>query len=237
MKIIALQLKYLILITTFFLLYPFDDVHAFGDQERSVIYEQRKDSLVRLTRKNLRGRRTGFIFGLGVGIGRTSFTKPFAQYYWRRAYESEWSSERQAKAALVTELKIGHGFSDKFLLYYTSRISWVPLKHFYKDTMVANGTAGAGFMYFPFRRIGLYVVGNIGLSTLVTWHPPLTLEHARQTGVSVSGGIGYEFLSHLSIDFTVNAGSAKTRKVDDLSEIALTDEILTVSVNLNVLAY
>ena len=237
MKTITLPLGYLVLIATFFILYPFEPVHAFRDQERSFIYEQRKDSLVRLVRKNLRGRRKGFIFGLGVGVGQTSFTKPFAEYYWRRDYESEWSTERQTRSALVTELKIGHGFSDQFLLYYTSRISWLPLQHFAKDTTVANGTAGVGLMLFPFRRIGLYFVGNIGLATLVTWQPPLTLESARQTGVSFSGGIGYELLSHWSIDFTVNAGSARMTNVDDPSEIVFRDEILTFSVNLNMLAY
>ena len=237
MKTITLQLGYLVLIATFFTLYPFDSAHAFRDQERGFIYEQRKDSLVRLGRKNFRGRRKGFIFGLGVGVGRTSFTEPLAEYYWRNAQEGDWSTERQTRSALVTELKIGHGLSDQFLLYYTSRISWLPLQNFYKDTMIANGAAGAGFMYFPFRRIGLYFVGNIGLATLVTWQPPLTLENARQTGVSVSGGIGYEFLSHWSIDFTVNSGNANMMKVDDPSEIAFTDEIMTFAVTLNALTY
>ncbi len=236
-KTITLSSGYFVLIATFLILYPFDNVHAFRGQERGFIYEERKDTLVRLVRKNYRGRRKGFIFGLGVGVGQTSFTKPFAEYYWRHASESEWSTERQTRSALVTELKIGHGLSDQFLLYYTSRISWLPLQHFYKDTMVANGAAGMGLMYFPFRRIGLYLVGNIGLATLVTWQPPLTLENARQTGVSVSGGIGYEFLSHWSIDFTVNSGNAKTTRVDDPSEIIFNDEILTFSVNLNMLAY
>ena len=237
MKTITLPLGYLVLITTFLILCPFDKVHAFRDQERGFIYEERKDSLVQLVKKDYRGRRKGFIFGLGVGVGSTSFTRPFAEYYWRHTSESEWATERQSRSALVTELKIGHGFNDQFLLYYTSRISWLPLKHFSKDTTVANGAAGMGFMYFPFRRIGLYLVGNVGLATLVTWQPPLTLENARQTGVSVSGGIGYELFSHWSIDFTVNSGSARMTRVDDPSEIVFRDEILTFSVNLNMLAY
>lgn len=237
MKTITLPLGYLVLIATFFVLYPFDNVHAFRDQERSFIYEERKDSLVRLVKKDYRGRRKGFIFGLGVGVGRTDFTEPLAEYYWRGTQEANWSTARLTRSALVTELKIGHGFSDQFLLYYTSRISWLPLQHFAKDTTVANGAAGMGFMYFPFRRIGLYFVGNIGLATLVTWQPPLTLKNARQTGVSVSGGIGYELFSHWSIDFTVNAGSARMTRVDDPSEIVFRDEILTFSVNLNMLAY
>ena len=237
MKTITSHLRYLVLIAAFLILSPFENVYAFRDQERSFIYEERKDTLVQLVRKNYRGRRKGFIFGLSVGVGRTSFTKPLAEYYWRHASENEWLTERQTRSALVTELKIGHGFNDQFLLYYTSRISWLPLQHFTKDTTIANGAAGMGFMYFPFRRRGLYLVGNIGLATLVTWQPPLTLQNARQTGVSVSGGIGYELFSHWSIDFTVNSGSARMAKVDDPSEIVFRDEILTFSLNLNMLAY
>ena len=236
MKTITLRLGYVVLIATLFVVYPFDNVHAFRDPERGFINE-RKDSLVRLVRKNFRGRRKGFIFGFGVGVGRTSFTEPLAEYYWRDTQEADWSTERLTRSALVTELKIGHGLSDQFLLYYTSRISWLPLQHFYKDTMVANGAAGMGLMYFPFRKRGLYLVGSIGLATLVTWQPPLTLENARQTGVAVTGGIGYEFLSHWSIDFTVNSGNASMTRVDDPSEIALTDEIMTFAVTLNALAY
>ena len=237
MKTIRLPLGYLVLITTFLILYPFDNVHALRDPERSFIYEQRKDSLVRLVRKNYRGRRKGFIFGLSAGIGRTSFTAPLAEYYWRNTQEADGSTERQARSSLVTELKIGHGLNDQFLLYYTSRISWLPLQHFSKDTTIANGAAGAGFMYFPFRKRGLYLVGNIGLATLVTWQPPLTLKNARQTGVSVSGGIGYELFSHWSLDFTINSGSARMTRVDDPSEIVFRDEIVTYSLNLNMLAY
>ena len=222
------------LIAAFFILSPSGNVYALGNQNQGFINE-RIDAFSQS--KNFRGRRKGFITGFSVGVGRTSFTEPLAQYYWRGTQETDWSTERLTRSALVTELKIGHGLSDQFLLYYTSRISWLPLQHFYKDTMIANGAAGAGLMYFPFRRIGLYLVGNIGLATLVTWQPPLTLENARQTGVSVSWGIGYEFLSHWSIDFTVNTGSARTTRVDDLSEITLRDEITTFSVNLNVLAY
>jgi hypothetical protein len=224
----------LVLIAVFFLLYPSGNVYALENQERGFINE-RIDPLVQL--RNFRGRRKGFIFGFGVGVGRTSFTEPLAEYYWRGASEANWSTAPQTRFALVTELKIGHGLSDQFLLYYTSRISWLPLQHFYRDTMVANGAAGMGLMYFPFRRVGIYFVGSIGLATLVTWQPPLKLENARQTGVAVVGGIGYEFVSHLSIDFTVGFGNASMTRVDDFREIALTDEVVTFSVTLNGLTY
>ena len=196
-----------------------------------------EESTPLLVREKLGGRRKGFVLGFGVGAGRTSFTEPLAEYYWRNTQEAEWSSARQARAALITELKIGHGFSDQFLLYYTSRITWLPLQHFTKDIMIANGAAGAGFMYYPFRRFGLYLVGNIGLATLVTWQPPLTLENARPTGIAFSGGIGYQILPHLNLDFTVNSGSANRREVDDISEIEFTDDVVTYSLTLSGLVY
>ena len=64
LKTITLQLRYLVLIATLFVVYPFDNVHAFRGQEHGFINE-RQDTLVRLVRKNYRGRRKGFIFGLG----------------------------------------------------------------------------------------------------------------------------------------------------------------------------
>ena len=231
---ITSQLACLVLIAAFFILSPSGNVYALEDQGPGFINE-RIDAFNRS--KNFRGRRKGFITGFGVGVGRTRFTQTLAEYYWGGPSEDDWQAPRQTRSALTTELKIGHGLSDQFLLYYTSRISWLPLQHFTKDTTIANGAAGAGFMYFPFRKRGLYLVGNIGLATLVTWHPPLTLENARQTGVSVSGGIGYEILSHWSIDFTVNFGNANRVRVDDLREVTLTDEIVTYSLNLNMLAY
>lgn len=233
MKTIISQLGYLTLIATLFILHPSGNADAFWNREHSLM-DERGGPLVR---EKLGGRRKGFVFGFGVGVGRTSFTEPLAAYYRRNMQEAERSSARQERASLVTELKIGHGFSDQFLLYYTSRISWLPLDHFTKDTMIANGAAGAGFMYYPFRRFGLYLVGNVGLATLVTWQPPLTLENARQTGVIFSGGIGYQILPHLNLDFTVSSGSANARSVDDISEIELIDEVITYSLTLSALAY
>ena len=186
--------------------------------------------------KSLLGRRKGFICGIGAGVGYANFTEPLAAY-WGDAYEGSWPDPRQTKSAFGTELKIGHGLSDQFLLYYTSRISWLPLSHLYRDTMVANGSAGAGIMYFPLRSVDFYFVGSLGLAVLTTWQPPFKLEKARQTGLAASGGIGYEFLPHLTVDFTVSFGHANRIHFDDITEIKFADEIVTYLVTLNALAY
>ena len=186
--------------------------------------------------KSLRGRRKGFICGIGAGVGYTNFTAPLAAY-WGDAYEGSWPDPRQTTSAFGTELKIGHGLSDRFLLYYTSRISWLPLSNLYRDTMVANGSAGAGMMYFPLRNVNFYLVSSLGLAVLTTWQPPFKLEKARQTGLAASGGIGYEFSPHLTVDFTVSFGHANRIHFDDITEIKFADEIVTFLVTFNAIAY
>ena len=204
-----------------------------GDTSIIVIDEEQKPSP---RTKSLLGRRKGFICGLGAGVGYTNFTVPLAAY-WGDAYEGSWPDPRQTKSAFATELKIGHGLSDSFLLYYTSRISWLPLSNLYRDAMVANGSAGVGIMYFPLRSVDFYFVGSLGLAVLTTWHPPFKLEKARQTGLTVSGGIGYEFSPHLIVDFTVSFGHANRIHFDDITEIKFANEILTFLVTFNAIAY
>ena len=200
-----------------------------------VIYEKRNRDIPKII-SGLRGWREGFIFGIGAGVGYTNFTAPLAAY-WADAYEGSWPDPRQTRSAFATELKIGHGLSDQFLLYYASRISWLPLSNLYQDTMVANGSAGAGMMYFPLRSVDFYFVGSLGLAVLTTWHPPFKLEKARPTGLVVSGGIGYEFLPHLTVDFTVNFGHANMIHFDDVTGIKFANEIVTFLVTVNAIAY
>ncbi len=185
-----------------------------------------------------RGKRTGFIWGIGVGTGTSSYTQTLVEY-WGDAYEGPTVTERGRESAFVTNFRMGHGFSEQFLLYYTSRIAWLPLRNLYKDTMIANGTAGVGVTIYPFSRLNLYLTGSAGLATLATWFPPFELDQARATGVAVSAGIGYEVFRHCSIDLTVNFGNASAKQIEQLrlNEAELTNEVVTVTLMLNGLAY
>ena len=218
---------------TFFLLLPSDTVMAFGIEDKNLIYEQ-QSNIRRPT--NILGQRKGFIFGLGAGVGNVNFAEPLAEY-WGSTYEEDWPDPRATTSAFATEIKIGHGFSNHFLLYYTSRITWMPLSNLYQDTMIANGTAGVGMMLYPLSSTNFYLIGSAGFAALVTWEPPFKLERARQTGLAVSGGIGFELVRHLNIDFTVNYGNAHSTQVDDVSEVTLTDEIVSFLVTAHLLFY
>ncbi len=227
------QYHYVGFIMAFLLLFLSDTIMAFGIEDRNLIYKQQ--NLIRRPKNNL-GQRKGFIFGLGAGVGNVNFAEPLAEY-WGSTYDGDWPDPRGTTSAFATEIKVGHAFSNQFILYYTSRISWMPLSNLYRDTMIANGTAGVGMMIFPLKSTDFYLVGSTGLAALVTWEPPFKLERARPTGLSVSGGIGFELVRHLNIDFTVNYGNAHSTQIDDTNEIVLTDEIVTFLVTAHLLFY
>lgn len=184
------------------------------------------------------GKRTGFIWGIGIGTGSSSYTQSLVEY-WGDAYQGPVITERGRESAFVTNFRMGHGFSEQFLLYYTSRITWLPLRNLYKDTMIANGTAGVGLTIYPLYKSNFYLTGSVGLATLATWNPPTELEQARATGIAASVGIGYELFRHCSIDLTVNLGNASAKQIEQLrlNEAELTNEVVTVTLMLNGLAY
>ena len=157
--------------------------------------------------------------------------------YWGDAYEGPRLEARGTESAFITNFRFGHGLTEQFLFYYTSRIAWLPLRNLYRDTVIANGTAGLGVTIYPYAKSDIYLEGSIGLTALATWFPPFELENARPTGIAVSAGIGYEFLEHYSIDLTVSFGNASRTKIDQRNYIELTNEVVTVLLKLNALAY
>ena len=183
-----------------------------------------------------RANREGFIWGIGVGTGMASYTQSFVEY-WGNAYEGPRLEARGTESAFITNFRIGHGLTDQVLIYYTSRIAWIPLRNLYRDTVIANGTAGFGVTIYPHNKSNFYLSSSVGLSTLATWFPPLELEKARPTGIAVSAGIGYEFFPHSSVDLTVSFGNASRTEIDERNYIELTNEVITVLLTLNGLAY
>ena len=165
-----------------------------------------------------------------------SYTQSLVKY-WGDAYEGPQLETRGRESAFVTNFKIGHGLKDWVLIYYTNRVTWLPLRNLYKDTVIANGTSGVGITIYPHYKSKFYIQGSVGLATLATWFPPLELEKARPTGIAVSGGIGYEFLRHCSVDLTVSFGNASRTDIDEKNHIELTNEVVTVLLTLNGLAY
>jgi opacity protein-like surface antigen len=144
------------------------------------------------------GKRGGFILGFGAGASMTSYKYRYDSGFTQDA-SSDGTSDRESKFGIGTDFKIGGGFNDQFLLYYVNRVAW------FKDgvTLVHSvGLLGASY-YLKTEAPAWYIVGAIGMST---WDAPFESNSTSLTGFGLTGGVGYEFTKHWSLEATLNWG-------------------------------
>ncbi len=147
------------------------------------------------------GERKGFLLGFGVGPGWSSFQGDVEGYE---------TGDRESKFAIGTDFKIGAGINDQLLIYYVNRVAWFKSSSVTSDSLLQEdvtiassvGLVGISY-YFKTEAPAWYVVGAIGVST---WSAPLESDSETFTGFGVTGGIGYEFTKHWSLEATVNWG-------------------------------
>ena len=143
------------------------------------------------------GKRQGFVIGGGVGAGIVS-------YYQTIEYGGSIdTSDRENDFAFRTDFKIGYGFNDQSLLYWSSRVSWFQMVNALGDTViVTNGVAGIGFSYyFDAGRRGPYLTATAGFST---WSLPFEPDASSWLGFGIAAGVGYEFARGWSLELVGN---------------------------------
>ena len=174
------------------------------------------------------GERRGFILGFGIGGGLTSFTQELSGF----GAGIDATSERENKGAFATDFRIGGGFSNQFLLYYVSRVSWFNITNVFDNSVtIASGVGGLGVTWYTASAGPSWFVS--GLLGFANWSAVFENDSGGQNGFGVSGGGGYEFSSHWSIEASLSwsspSDSEGSRKVE-------TDP-LSVLVVINGLAY
>lgn len=182
------------------------------------------------------GQRKGFMLGFGIGPGYTNFSQ-----------EADGpESESEGKAAIVTDFKIGGGFNEQFLLYYENRVSWFKMKvvdefwydpftdelrYTETDVTIAHGIGLVGMSYYFKTEVpSFYVLGSIGVST---WSAPFESDSDTWVGFGISGGAGYEFAKHWSVEGTLNWGNPTT----DILGTDVTTKAFSVLFTISGLAY
>jgi hypothetical protein len=150
------------------------------------------------------GHRKGFVIGIGVGPGLTSYTQEL------KAELTSFSETiaDESKTAVVTDFKLGGGVSDQFLLYYENRVSWFGTKDAAgTDFLVAHaiGLLGASLYLRP-ASPSPYVLMSVGTSAWVTIVESQT---NSAVGPGMSAGVGYEFKRGWAAEATVNWGRPK----------------------------
>jgi len=137
--------------------------------------------------------RRGFNLGGGFGLGLASYTQTISggQY--------AGTSSRQNPLAIMTDLKIGGAPSDQVQIYYISRASWFSMQNVFEDEVViANVWNGLGVSYyFQPQAPSPYLTGSFGFST---WSATFESDSEEWYGIGVTGGAGYEFVKHWSVE-------------------------------------
>jgi hypothetical protein len=147
------------------------------------------------------GNRRGFILGGGIGAGLTSFSQEVDSPIFGKL-----ETDRENKFALVTDFRLGGGFTEKFMLYYANKVAWFGMDSAAgKSVTIAHGIGlvGASY-YFNVAAPSMYLVGSIGLSS---WSAPFESDSESWSGFGITGGVGYEFATHWSVEGTLNWGN------------------------------
>jgi hypothetical protein len=177
------------------------------------------------------GKRKGFILGGGAGLGHTSFTQEIGQAY--PGYHESYESDRENKAAVMTDFKIGYAWDDSWAVYYTSKVSWFGIENIYgQDVTIANGLGAAAVTYwFKPQTPSGFVAGGLGYST---WSLPFE-DNSSDTwfGAGLFMGGGYEFSKHWSVEGYLAWGKPK----DTESGIEVSSNTFSIMLTVNVLGY
>lgn len=176
------------------------------------------------------GKRKGFILGGGIGPGFTSFTQELS--FWDPFFGyTKIKSDRENKAALMTDFKIGYAPTDFWEIYYTSKVSWFGLESVSGDVTIANGLGALGATYyFKPEAPSLFVAGGIGIST---WSAPFESGSDTWIGFGLFAGAGYEFARHFNVELDLLWG----KPGDSEFGIDVSTNALSVRVTVNALAY
>ena len=141
--------------------------------------------------------RKGFFLGLGLGPGLISY---------KRGYENNNSSfDRQNKITFMSDFKIGYAPTDHLAIYWMSKVAWFNLDRNFEDkNLYINGLGGIGASYFVNKSApSPYFNGGIGFSTFM---PLIENDGVNFTGLGISAGAGYEFVSHWSAEINFTYG-------------------------------
>ena len=144
------------------------------------------------------GERKGFVLGFGIGPAVTSFTQTLA-------YQGqELTSDRENKFGVGTDFRIGYAPSNKLMIYYTNKVTWLSIENVMnEDVIIVNGVGLLGVSYYLKPQTpSLYLTGTLGIST---WGDYKEIGDAW-SGFGFGAGVGYEIARYWSVEGNVIYG-------------------------------
>ncbi len=177
------------------------------------------------------GERQGFILGIGVGTGLTSYAVTGSQEV--DGGHISVTLDRENEFPIMSDFKIGYAPNDLVEIYWMNKVSWFGVDGGYGDDFtVANGLGGLGVTYF-FKPVApsAFVTGGIGFSS---WAYPLEDNPPDPWyGIGLSVGGGYEFAPHWYVAGDVCWGKPSTEE----SGYDFSTNALSLNLTINVIGY
>jgi hypothetical protein len=172
------------------------------------------------------GQRQGFILGVGVGPGYTTYKQ-------RLEYGGEsQTSDNENSLSLTTPFRIGYAPSDQLMIILHANASWFGMDNANGEHVTILSELDAiSIAYFinsspPYKT---YLTGGIGFSS---WSAPFE-DSESSSGFGLLGGIGYEFNPHWDALFSLCWSNPS---YDELG-IELTTYPVTISLTVNWTGY
>jgi hypothetical protein len=189
------------------------------------------------------GSRRGFVLGLGLGPGVTSF-KQTLHIDGIGSTRSDWDSELD----LTTQARIGVGLTEQILIYYANNVSWFRMRNVLGDDVgIASsiGLIGAS-IYFGREAPCFYLLGYGGVAS---WDPaapvlerlihgehdapPFEFNVEASRGLGAGLGLGRELRRHLSTELSVAWGNPS----DANHGVELESDVIWIQLTVHALAF
>lgn len=133
----------------------------------------------------LDGKKSGFWGELGIGLGQLEYSNV---------------SFDETESGIVTNLRIGYGFTNRFQLFYLRNATWTAEN----DYIIADGISGLGANIWLNSSIYLMAGTGIGdLTPIYTGDDEYEDNADQETGNAYLGGIGYEFAKHNNLQVSL----------------------------------
>jgi len=142
------------------------------------------------------GQRSGFILGLELGPSFNSYTQN--------------GGSRESEPGLATIFRLGGGFNEQSMLYFTANVNWLGVDTgLGGTTTMASSVVGVGYSYYLKNQTPSFFF-NAGLG-YSSWRAPFDSDIISHTGFGGIIGAGYELNRHLVLELNLTMGSTENK--------------------------
>jgi len=147
------------------------------------------------------GKRKGFVLGVGLGPGVSSYTQELSVSGLGSA-----TSNRETKVGVSTDFRIGFGPTEQVLVVYDNKVNWIPFDNALGNHVtIADGISSLAVSYYLAQSAPCgFLTGGLGAAG---WSTPFESNSSSSVGFGMFVGGGYEFTKLWNLEGSLGFGS------------------------------